>query len=397
MLSVQSSRLIGFSTLSTHRLGFRTGAVTALVRISKPSPEEEAARVAAGKPQRFAHLLSDVQEPAETTFRFTVASMVGESEQAVPRAGVVPGTSACCVCVCGVLCPVGFRRHASIPTPPHPTPTICTCKAERKRKPKMRVTIGTVVGEEGLVAATAAGAEAGAFVGLQFLCFPSMSIAMGEEEEEDTQTATQDLLATVTGTALPTPGSGSRLNRTGAWLQRGDWGWQCWVPRTSLKSKSDQHARNTTDSGGHMAAAGARHGAAPTRELMTARAETAFVRASFDLAIKGLQMGDVQKRTQASMKRFTEVLNPPPPASWSRAAGRTASVGAQPPPASPVLPALSPVRRGMAMHLLVGVMQVELVLSNPSAVETKAEPPTGEEGSETFMAILVEMKVRCAH
>jgi hypothetical protein len=148
-----------------------------------------------------------------------------------------------------------------------------------------------------------------------------------------------------------------------------------------------------------MAAAGSRHGAAPTRELMTARAETAFVRASFDLAIKGLQMGDIQKRTQASMKRFTEALNPPSPsaASSSGPAGRKASVGGQPPPTSPVLPTLSPVRRGMAMHLLVGVMQVELVLSNPSAEDTKATPPTGEEGPETFMAILVEMKVRFAH
>jgi hypothetical protein len=337
------------------------------VRISKPGPDEEAARVAAGRPQRFTYLLSEVQEPAETSFRFTVASMQGESEKAVSRDGVMTGALGCfswhlVTLNLGNCCGVINRRDQAAALPPiiviHKQPPYARQTERKPPKPEMKVALGQIIGEEGLVAAPAAKWEDGAFVGLQFLCFPSLTVVMGEEEE-DPQAATQDLLATVAGASVPTPGgSGGGL----------------------------------AESGGRMAAAsstGSRPGPAPTRELMNAQAQKAFVRASFDLAIKGLQMGDIQKRTQASMRRFAESLSPHPVPSLS---ARSASVGAQPSPSSPSPPALSPLRRGMAMHLRVGIMQVELVLANPTAGATAAS--AGDDGPDTFIAMLVEMKVR---
>lgn len=83
--------------VQTHRLAFRVdGGVKALVRLSKPTAAEEAARGAAGKPVRFAYLLSEVQEPAATCFRFRVATMQAESEQAVPVDGAAAGGKCAC-------------------------------------------------------------------------------------------------------------------------------------------------------------------------------------------------------------------------------------------------------------------------------------------------------------
>lgn len=220
----------------------------------------------------------------------------------------------------------------------------------------MKVTIGEIIGEEGLLAASGAGPaeEArGGFIGLQFLCFPSMAVVMGEEEEE-AATATQELLAAVApGTQPSAPSPGSSVGAGGGQERR------------------------------------------PVRELMTAHAAKAYVRASFDLAIKGLMLGDVQKRTQASVKRFTESLKPTPNSSSSSPSPQLSppsASGVGPGSPAPLPPALSPLRKGMAMHLSVDVMQVELVLSNPAPGQAAVEGE--EEGPTTFMAILVEMKVR---
>lgn len=228
-------------------------------------------------------------------------------------------------------------------------------------KPDMRVKIGEIIGEEGLVAAPIDGEDDAAFVGLQFLCFPSMSVVMGEEAEDaQAATATQELLAAFaeTSSSLPTPGRDS----SGEGLERAD---------------------SCGGTGGRAAGQ-----PPPTRrELLNAHAGKAYVRASFDLAIKGLMLADVQKRTQGAVKRFTESLKPAPE---TRTKGGKAGAGPSSP--APLPPALSPLRRGMAMHLLVDSMEVELVLANPAGAKDEGQQPTEEEGPRVFTAILMEMK-----
>lgn len=80
--------------------------------------------------------------------------------------------------------------------------------------------MGEIIGEEGLLIdddekkKEDGAASAAAFVGLQFLCFPAMTVVLGEEEDDvQAPTATQELMATVTGAAsAPTPGG---LERAG--------------------------------------------------------------------------------------------------------------------------------------------------------------------------------------
>lgn len=228
----------------------------------------------------------------------------------------------------------------------------------------MKVKIKEIIGEEGLIACPVDGEGEGAFMGLQFLCFPSISVVMGEKAENaQAATATQELLAAIaTTSSLSSPlrdGSGGGLDR----------------------------ADSCGGTGGRKAGQ-----QPPTmRELLTAHTEKAYVRASFDLAIKGLMLGDVQKRTQAAVKRFTESLNPSSTAADSKkgeaGGGRSSPV--------PLPPALSPLRRGMAMHLLVDAFEVELVLANPTGDKDEGtKQQTDDEGPGAFTAILVEMKVR---
>lgn len=96
----------------TCRLGFRSGEATAQVRVVKPDAQEEAARAAVGGRQRFTYLLSEVQEPGETCFRFRLAGMQGESQQAVPLAA----GAYCLVCVAGPTPVMGRMRGCR---PPH--------------------------------------------------------------------------------------------------------------------------------------------------------------------------------------------------------------------------------------------------------------------------------------
>ena len=318
----------------------RTGLVTFSVCMTKPTQAECAKRNVAS------HLISEVQEPEQVCMRFCIASMLGETEQ-----------------------------KANLPPPPPPPSSSSQGGEGKKKKPVVRVTMGEITGEEGLVLVGGKREEEEeeeeeerAFEGLQFLSFPSLTATIGEEKEDPASNATAALFSVVTGaTASSSTGGGG-----------GGGG--------SME---------------HRLPVGGSRPLPLMRDLMEAQAGVGYARVSMDLAIKGLQMGDLQKRTQASMKRFAESLaagggaQPPPPrrvsSSGGGGGGEAAAVGTSCSGSNP-LPALSPLRRGMHMILNVGTMHVEVVLSNnnPRTKEEKGKEEEEEEEPYTAMAIVME-------
>ena len=360
------------------------GASLLLLTVSMtklPKKEDEGGKKE-GKIKPYTYLLSDLQEPEHVSMRFSVASMEGVREK---RVNALPPS----------LSPPSEERSASgaeAEGQQHQQQQQQQQQQKKKsKKPVVRITMEEVKGEERLVVLprptppSSSNVEEAkereikeeeeeegieSFAGLQFLSFPGMSVVMGKEDGDPSRTVIASLLHKITTAAAAAASSSSSSSS------------EVPVPPSVLPSSLSFPSSLSL----------------LPRDHIVAHASKGYVRASTDLAMKGLMLADLQKRTQASMKKLAECLNGKKTVAGSTApavgaaaearrvsgsgsgdggggggergggeensGGRRSSSRSSSSSSSSVL-ALTPLRQGMHMNLCVDVMQVEIVLANP--------------------------------
>ena len=118
--------------------------------------------------------------------------------------------------------------------------------------------------------------------------------------------------------------------------------------------------------GGHKATE-----ASPAAPVMSAKGTVGYAQVSFDLATKGIQLGDLYKRTQLSLKKFV-------PSGKSSVSHGSSTTTENAPPLLTSSPA-PVVKKGMTMKLFLETFTCELLLETSTP--------------ETYTSLLAEMKV----